>query len=145
MCAFMLSYFNRVRLFAIPRTVAHQALLSLRFSRKEYWSGTVAHQALLSLRFSRQKYWSGLPCPPPGYHPNPGIKLAFLMSPALAGEFFITSTTWEAPTKCIYLHNPNRYPGWQLNIFIQHPRTPKGSRGKDEEKTRWRASLVAQW
>jgi len=24
--------------------------------------------------FSRQEYWSGLPCPPPGYLPNPGIK-----------------------------------------------------------------------
>ena len=27
---------------------------------------TVAHQAPLSLGFSRQEYWSGLPCPPPG-------------------------------------------------------------------------------
>ena len=30
---------------------------------------------------------------------NPGIELASLMSPALAGEFFTTSTTWEAPLK----------------------------------------------
>ena len=35
---------------------------------------TVAHQAPLSMRFSRQEYWSGLPCPPPGDLPNPGIK-----------------------------------------------------------------------
>ena len=27
---------------------------------------TVALQALLSMGFSRQQYWSGLPCPPPG-------------------------------------------------------------------------------
>ena len=27
---------------------------------------TVAHQAPLSMRFSRQEHWSGLPCPPPG-------------------------------------------------------------------------------
>ena len=27
---------------------------------------TVAHQAPLSMGFSRQEYWSGLPCPPPG-------------------------------------------------------------------------------
>ena len=26
----------------------------------------VAHQAPLSMGFSRQEYWSGLPCPPPG-------------------------------------------------------------------------------
>ena len=46
--------------------------------------------------FSRQKYWSGLPCPPPGDLPDPGIELTSLKSPALAGGFFITSTTWEA-------------------------------------------------
>ena len=35
---------------------------------------TVAHQAPLSMRFSRQEYWSGLPFPTPGDLPNPGIK-----------------------------------------------------------------------
>ena len=30
---------SRVRLFAIPWTVAHQAPLSMGFSRQEYWSG----------------------------------------------------------------------------------------------------------
>ena len=30
---------------------------------------TVAHQALLSMGFSRQEYWSWLPCPPPGSKP----------------------------------------------------------------------------
>ena len=34
---------------------------------------TVAHQALLSMGFSRQEYQSGLPCPPPGDLPNLGI------------------------------------------------------------------------
>ena len=33
---------------------------------------TVAHQAPLSMGFSRQEYWSGLPCPPPGDFPNTG-------------------------------------------------------------------------
>ena len=46
--------------------------------------------------FSRQEHWSGLPCPPPGDIPNPGIKPASFMSPALAGGFFTTSATWEA-------------------------------------------------
>ena len=41
--------------------------------------------------FSRQKYWSGLPCPLPGDLPDPRIEPASLMSPALAGWFFITS------------------------------------------------------
>ena len=46
--------------------------------------------------FSRQGYWRGLPCPRLGDLPNPGIKPASLMSPALANGFFTTSTTWEA-------------------------------------------------
>ena len=57
---------------------------------------TVAHQAPLSLGFSRQEYWNGLPCLPPGDLPNPGTDPVSLMSPALAGGFFTTSTTWEA-------------------------------------------------
>ena len=65
-----------VRLFATPRTVAHQAPLSMGFSTQEYWSG--------------------FPCPPPGDLPNTGIKPACLRSPALAIRFFTTSATWEA-------------------------------------------------
>ena len=58
---------------------------------------TVAHQARLSMGFSRQESWIGLPCPPPGDLPHPEIKPESLLSPALAGRFFTTSTTWEAP------------------------------------------------
>ena len=57
---------------------------------------TIAHQAPLSMGFSRQEYWSGLPCPPPGHLPDPGIKPISLMSPALASRFFTTSTAREA-------------------------------------------------
>ena len=46
--------FSRVRLFVTP------------------W--TVAHQAPLSVEFSRQEYWARLPFPSPGDLPNPGIK-----------------------------------------------------------------------
>ena len=35
---------------------------------------TVAHQAPLSMGFSRQEYWNGLPFPSPGDLPNPVIK-----------------------------------------------------------------------
>ena len=48
---------------------------------------TVAHQALLSMGFSRQEYWSGLPFPSSGDLPSPGIEPA---SPALANRFFTT-------------------------------------------------------
>ena len=46
-------------------------------------SWTVAHQAPLSMKSSRQEYWSGLPFPSPGDRPRSGIKP---MSPTLAGE-----------------------------------------------------------
>ena len=72
----VLSRFSHVQLFVTPWTVAHQALLSIGFCRKEYWSV--------------------FPCPPPGDLPNPGIEPTSLVSPALAGEFFNTNTTWEA-------------------------------------------------
>ena len=35
----LLSRFSRVRLCVTPQTAAHQAPLSLGFSRQEYWSG----------------------------------------------------------------------------------------------------------
>ena len=50
----VLHYFSCIQLFATP------------------W--TVAHQAPLSMGFSRQESWSGLLCPLPGDLPNPGIK-----------------------------------------------------------------------
>ena len=69
-----------------------------RFSRVSLFATlwTVAHQAPPSMGFSRQEYWSGFPCPPSGDLPDPGIELAFLTSPALAGGFFPTRITWEA-------------------------------------------------
>ena len=44
---------------------------------------TVAHQAPLSMGFSRQEYWSGLPLPTPGDLPDPGIEPR---SPALQAD-----------------------------------------------------------
>ena len=44
---------------------------------------TVAHQAPLSIGFSRQEYWSGLPFPSPWDLPDPGIKPR---SPALQAD-----------------------------------------------------------
>ena len=57
---------------------------------------TAAHQAPLSMRFCRQEYWHGLLCLPSGDFPDTGIKPASLASPALTGGFFTTSATWEA-------------------------------------------------
>ena len=52
--------------------------------------GTVACQALLSVDFSRQEYWSGLLFSTPGDLPDPRIKPVSPESPALAGRYFTT-------------------------------------------------------
>ena len=61
---------SRVRLFGTP------------------W--TIAHQAPLSMEFSRQEYWSGLPFPPPDDIPDPGTEPVSTESPTLAHGFFTT-------------------------------------------------------
>ena len=61
---------------------------------------------------SRQEYWSGLPCPSPRDFPDPGIEPTSFTSPALAGRFFSTSTTWE---------------GWLVVV-------------KDEIRTEWKSA-----
>ena len=54
--------------------------------------GLVAHQAPLSMGFSRKEHWSGLPFPSPGDLPNPGIESrspALQVVSCIAGGFFI--------------------------------------------------------
>ena len=63
MCHALLSRFSHVWLFVTP--------------------GAVAHQAPLSMGFSRQEYWSGLLYPPPGDLPDPGIELLSPEDPVL--------------------------------------------------------------
>ena len=75
---------------------------------------TIVHQALLSMEFSRQEYWSGLPFPTPGDLPHPGIKHASLSSPALADIFFITSTTSYHHLKCFF-KKQNKRQTWRWN------------------------------
>ena len=58
----------------------------------------MAHQAPLSMEFSRQEYWSGLPFPTPGDLPDPGMEPGTPVSPALAGGLF-TAEPPGKPTK----------------------------------------------
>ena len=65
---------------------------------------TVARQFPLSMEFSRQEYWSGLPFPTPGALSDPGIKPKSLVSPALAGGFFITKPPENPMCVCAHKH-----------------------------------------
>ena len=49
----------------------------------------MAFQASLSMAFFKQEYSSGLRGPLPGDLPDPGIETSSLMSPVLAGGFFL--------------------------------------------------------
>ena len=71
---------------------------------------TAACQALLSVGFSRQEYWSGLPCPPPGDLPNPAIEPG---SPALHAD----SLPAELPGKPSKGYSHNVKPGLQVSSF----------------------------
>ena len=75
--ACVLSSFSPVRLFATP------------------W--TVARRAPLSVGFSRQERWNGLPCTPLGEIPESETGPASLISPALAGRFFIATPSGKSP------------------------------------------------
>ena len=61
----------------------------------------IAHQAPLSVDFSRQEYWSVLPFPTPRDLLNPGIEPKSPASPVLTGGFFYHYTIWEAPAAAI--------------------------------------------
>jgi len=54
---------------------------------------TVAHQAPVSMGFSRHEYWSGLPFPPLETLPDPEIERASACISCIAGRFFIHPAT----------------------------------------------------
>ena len=91
-----------------------------------FWPWTVAHQVPLSMKFSRPEYWSGLPFPSPGDLPDPGLELASLMSPALAGIFFSTNPWQQIIANHIMVyHSPSfarktRLTSWrpELRLFF---------------------------
>ena len=76
----------------------------------------VACQVLLSVEFSRQEYWSALPFLSPGDLSNARLKPA---SPALAGRFFTTSASWEEVGNQSFLC----YSKYSMNILSFNPHT----------------------
>ena len=80
---------------------------------------TVAHQAPLSMKFSRQEYWSGLPFPSPGHRSDPGIETG---SPALKAHSYLSFSYW------LYLNIPAKqnttctfFQSWSLTCASRFP------------------------
>ena len=76
----MLSCFSHVQLYAM------------------LW--TVAFQSLLSMGFSRQEYWSGLPFPSPVDLPKPGIKTSSPLAPSLQADSLLVR---HQKSKIVYI------------------------------------------
>ena len=72
----MVSYFTHVKIIAAIQTAAHQAPLSMGFSRQEYWNG--------------------LPCPLPGDLSDPGIEP---WSPSLQAVSLLSEPAGTPPEK----------------------------------------------
>ena len=94
-CELMFSYTQR-------ETGEHYRITNMCFiCRLSVPLWTVAHQAPLSMGFSRQEYWNGVPCPPPGALPGLEIEPTSLTSLALAVGFF-TAEPSQKPQKYVY-------------------------------------------
>ena len=114
----VLSHFSHIRLFVTLWTVAYQVPLSMVFSRQKYWSGLPFPSPGPLLQFSSVTKSCSILCDPMDYSP-PGSSVHGILQAkilewvamsssressgsrdqthvSLAGEFFTTSTTWEA-------------------------------------------------
>ena len=79
--------------------LVHVRAKSLQLCPTLYDLQTIVHQALLSIGFSRQEYWSELPFPPPGNLPDPGIEPG---SSTLQADSLLTESPGK-PLRITYL------------------------------------------
>ena len=79
---------------------------------------TVAHQAPLSMKFSRQEYWSGLLSPSPGIFTHPGIepRSSVLQADSLPSE--PPGKTFGSIVILVILILPTQEHGIALHLFI---------------------------
>ena len=121
----LLSHFSRVRLCVTPQMAAHQAPLSLGFSRQEHWSGLpfpspmVAQscptlcdsmdctpQGSSAYGDSSGKNTGAMPFPSPGNLPNPGIEPR---SPTLQVDSLLSEPPGKLPGKSHQRRQADRY------------------------------------
>ena len=109
---------------------------------------TVAHQVPLSIEFPKQEYWCGLLFPPPGELPNPGIKAASPVSPALADSLPLShlgspdpmagGTNWGNHSKSTYIGSSPRDPVCSQLFVAFSPFLPtKLPEGRDLGHCHW--------
>ena len=82
-CSLMLQFKQAAGLRALSAVCALSHSSCVRLLETPW---TTAHQAPMSVGFSRQEYWSGLPCPPTRDLPDPGIEPVSPVAPALQAD-----------------------------------------------------------
>ena len=92
---------------------------------------TVAHQAPLSMEFSRQEYWSGLLFPFPGDLPDPGIEPYLLCLLRLQVES-LPQSHLRSPSRCILVPKSIWTQNLVLSTTIGQKTTRKGKEGWKE-------------
>ena len=110
----------------LPYSVYSTVLCSVVSDSATLW--TVAHQAPLSMGFSRQEYWSGLPCLSPGDLPS--LPRDEPSSLALVGEFFWAFVCFlcRCSHNALYVKKPQlRIAHWQWAWAGQHSHGPSSS------------------
>ena len=81
----LLSCFSRVRLCATPEKAAHQAPLSLGFSRQEHWSGLPFPSPFFNLSCTQNQWENVLKIPLPELNPQSFWFASSLMEPGFTG------------------------------------------------------------
>ena len=106
-------FLQRVQDVCSSRVVKECVCLSLSHVQLFATPWKVAHQAPLSVEFSRQEYWSGLPFPSPGDLSNPGIKPG---SPSLQAVSMREHSRWQRLKLQGFMAQPQ-----QLQCHSCHP------------------------
>ena len=107
-----------------PNTSANSFGKHCTFGRVQHFVTlwTVAHQAPLSMGFSRQEHWSRLPFPSPGDLPDPGIKSMSPVSPALQANSLPLSHQ-EAPSNALFYKTLCDFQKFMLPLRLNTPVT----------------------
>ena len=104
--------------------------------------GTVAHQAPLSMGFSRKEYWNGLPSPSPGDLLEPWVKSTSL---ALISRFF-TTTPQGSPLRFLrgrIFSEVGTTQWWELSEAAVQRKLLAGRRG--HRVPEWQCNLKKKW
>ena len=77
-------------------------------------------QALLSMGFSKQEYWSGFPCPPPGDLPDPEIEPTYPASAALQADSLATEPPGKPPNNLSLTYYLLKHPVPKYSLVVSY-------------------------